>query len=67
MMLKCLHVVFHYQTGNQQKSLKKGLTVYGYIKKNIYITTEDTYQWFIGAQKQVFIHVQYLAAFFMIL
>ena len=29
--------------------------------------TEDTYQWFIGVQKQVFIHVQYLAAFFMIL
>lgn len=37
MMLKCLHVVFHYQTGNQQKSLKKGLTVYGCIKnKNIH-------------------------------
>ena len=28
--------------------------------------TEDTYQWFISA-KQVFIHVQYLVAFFIIL
>ena len=36
-------------------------------KTKIYMTTEDTYQWFISAQKQVFIHVQYLAAFFIIL
>ena len=36
-------------------------------KTKIYITTKDTYQWFISAQKQVFIHVQYLAAFFIIL
>lgn len=37
-------------------------------KTKIYVTTdsEDTYQWFISAQMQVFIHVQYLAAFYII-